>query len=435
MKLILINSYQVSSSDGNGSTFEQLDDYSLMDIFDHLQYGDLLNLAASSPRFYTLVYDGYFKGRMASSTVVIDKYGRNAKPSDLIITDYTHAIKTLEQFGGLIKMLRFDEYMFNGHESEKILQHIAQYTSNTLTELSLFAASSEHGFPLTSTTNYTFPHVTSLHLRAIIFLDNFQLERIYPNLNRLKIELRGGYHELSSLERRFNNLQHVDFGFGDKRYDDTADREVINAFSIFAMNPQLESVALDVFPTRGLLEAMNNTLPNLNTLSIRYTLIDYQRTHVDRQPIYLGNVRTLHMEYPHNPWSYEDLVSFPINFDRLREVEYKTRHLSEEPTRLFEQNEHLKVLSLPTIIAYGIPKLLRISEHFRELEVFTVNWSAEISEADTLQLMNIGRLTQITFIVKEKDKQMLKSIVPLVWTPMEEWFADGKINLTYKRTN
>lgn len=312
---------------------------------------------------------------------------------------------------------------FENDQQEEILRHIEQYASKSLVQLTLSHVN-DH---LYTTTKQTFPRVTEFTIISTNLTGNLQLDRIYPRMARLTIKVPTT-EMLYSLHRHYKNLIHLKVELG-------INANNVNLLPILALNPQIKSLALPEFPGPDLLHAINTTLPALETLWVKCSSDGILELYANQQShVHFANVNTLTIRFRPNSFFPNNRV-IPMTFERLEELELETSELREIAIQLIEQNEQLKVLSLPWLETNEIPRLLGVIERLSELDEIRLRWSADVSEADTLRLMeDIGQLTKVVFLeVAANDVEKLKSIVSIEWSWRNGETIFGSTDVTFRR--
>lgn len=350
--------------------------------------------------------------RFKDCTIRFDLYSslstRPLEPNEIIISNYDIAITTLQYHGNSIKKLSFNGEMFKKHEMIEISHHIAEYTSKTLMEISLINVDDF----LLSTTNRSFTNVTSVKIQCDKYADKMKLYQIYPKMQRFQFVFQLLGVPLSSLVQYYNRLEHLELLDSGGILG-----ENVNIRPIIEMNPHIQSLVLNRFPERELLQVINEYLPLLKSLSLTMGFLD---SYEKERSVHFNGVKSFVIDCMHSGWDWNDTFDrFPITFERLEVLDIKTWSLDDISMRLIEQNEQLKELSLTEMdTSGGLSRVLSSIKHLHELEVITVQWFGNISQGDTLRLMNgIGKLKTITFILsKWSDLGVLKAMVPNEWS-------------------
>lgn len=118
----------------------RIDTYSLLDIYDHLDFDDLVNVALIDSHFSDLITRHYMiaKYRIHEKLIQISNNPDNATdhPDAVPIRNYGTILQFLQLFGHLITKLEFSHY-YSDSEAPTINRFIAEHCSSSLTEITL----------------------------------------------------------------------------------------------------------------------------------------------------------------------------------------------------------------------------------------------------------------------------------------------------------
>lgn len=206
-------------ADESRCQLQHLDDFTLLHIFDHLNFDDLVKVADIDDRFHHLVADHYivFKFRIHTKVIHLNPSIYDEKlPNILLVQDYEQIRRVLRHFGHLITSLRFAEYSFAPAKSAQIAADIVAYCSNTLIELEVYGPADSDGSILRQLLESN-RQLRALHLRDVVPFD--QLQFINANLPNL-----------TSLTMRYNAVRHSMA----IRPDDTVQFANVQKFALYA---------------------------------------------------------------------------------------------------------------------------------------------------------------------------------------------------------
>lgn len=311
--------------------FQHLDDYSLMGIFDYLNFDELVIVASSNANFRALITDHYMLSVFRIHEKVI-RYSLNEYEkvnSDTVIIKKNETILPfLRNFGHLVTSIQILGEWFDAGHAEEIIYYIEQYCSATLTELELHRI----GTRLTVTTNATFPRVIRLKLMHPKDLSDMAVNRIYPALEDFTIETNMPI--LLSTAQFYSNLKCLnllEYLYDD---DDSGVREFLR------LNPQINELRLRRSPTFNLLTYINEISTNLESLSIGYRR--QQSQPVDGETVHFQNIKHFSMQIMDR---FAQSHELPITFEHLETLEISADgyHI---PLNLVQQNAELKSISL-----------------------------------------------------------------------------------------
>lgn len=127
---------------------DKLDVPSLLGIFDHLNFEEMINIASINDNFRQLIIDHYLlpHAHIGHKTIRIEASGTHAGSSDAMtmqfdkietIRSYETALRLLRNFGHLIESIAFNPRNFTHEESAMIGDHIIAYCATNLREFEL----------------------------------------------------------------------------------------------------------------------------------------------------------------------------------------------------------------------------------------------------------------------------------------------------------
>lgn len=378
-----------------GLHLHHLDASNLLDIFDHLPFTDLINVASTNINFRRLITTRIMLPifKIHEKTICLAPINSvYENPDEIRIGKFDDIIRFVENFGGVITKLLFDGSGLSAYEKREISSKIAEY-STELIELDIFQA---NDFLLT-TTNHKFNKAIKVVFRDTENVANFQIHRIYPAMKEL---------HLTATTKSIEYIQNTS--------DSLANLRALNLFgrsspvflqSIKESLPQLESLGFCYYP-REFYEfhaKTNQTVHFLHVTSLRLVVIGSN-----------NNDRT---------------IRFPIIFNRLVELEVLAVTADDLPIQLIEENAGLKSLSIPWMS--GVDALFRCLRHARNLEELQFEWSTDMSAGTIIALSEYGRLKTVivdvwTFIC---DSNAFAAMVPDTWhvTGVRQIFKAGSM--------
>lgn len=197
-------------ADINPCRLQYLDDFTLLHIFDRLNFDDLVKVADIDDRFQHLVADHYIVSKFRIHTKVIHlnpSIYEAKQPNTLLVHDYEQIRRVLRHFGHLITSVRFAEFSFAPTKSAQIAADIAAYCSNTLVELELYGPGGSILRQLLESNR----QLRALHLRDVIPFDQLQfINANLPNLTTLTMRYNAVLHSMDIRPEdivRFANVQ------------------------------------------------------------------------------------------------------------------------------------------------------------------------------------------------------------------------------------
>lgn len=412
----------VNKTDG----FNRLHNYALLNVYDHLDFDDLVNVAAVNVQNHDLITHHHMiaKYRIHEKTIRITNSPEEDEPTEdsniLTIHNYKTVLQFFQLFGHLVTKLEFLHFYSIPEAIPTINRHIAEYCSKSLVEMRLNGA----GLYLVSETERQFENLTRLTFTETnIYTDNLQLHRIYPRMEYFEIHVVRLMRmaSLQSIVQPYPNLKHLSYSDRDIDGDDSFLSE------LFQLNPQLEALTLRKFVTLNVLRSASE---NLSKLKFLLVLNNFHNAAASN---------SIHFESVTNFTfidrdSLNNFEQFPITFDRLEEFAVISEISIDSIERFVRENDGLKVLSIPWMdLGDNYSSLLDIVGGLSQLVEIKLEWSEKIGENDTLRLINENeQLKTVTFCVNTRDHcDLLQNIVPRSWEMNEEKTAK---ECTFMRT-
>lgn len=297
----------------------------------------------------------------------------------------------LKHFGRLVRRLRFtNSYMlFTPDDVQVLAGDIEQFTAATLAHIELISV----GNRLISDTTHQFPAVAHVQLYSTHFNSaQFALNRIYPAMESLKV-IAHQPENLTALVRTYPHLKRLEFEeYGDRLYGNYVK-------DLVASNAQLQSLQVNTLPTVEFLEFLRDTATGLKSLAFRCN--DFDPIHekpIDRF-VHFANVTELQLSQP-----YACPAPFPMSFGHLDSVTLSFGGTVKEflVRRLLANNDKVTAVSMP----FADPSLanfrttLMLLHILRDLETVELQWSQQITPAETRRLMKeFGALRKVVFRV------------------------------------
>lgn len=311
-----------------------------------------------------------------------NKYER--ENSSMVIIQNNHTIfPFLRNFGHLITNIQLLGQWVDADHVEEISVYIEQYCSATLTELDL----DRTGTGLTTNTKKTFPCVVRLKLRFLADVNDLEINRIYPALEEFTIEtnvpLNLSAAQFYSNLKRLNLLEYL-------YEDDGGVRELLR------LNPQLNALHLRRAPTFSLLKAINETSPNLESLSIGYRRQKTQPT--NGETVHFENIKHFSVRIMER---FGQSHETPITFKKLQTLEISTNRF-HIPLNLVQQNFELKSIALLSAIEKLAVRILNEAGPFRALEEIKMRLDDVEDTSNIRHIMDkFDTLKRIILIVSE----------------------------------
>lgn len=246
------------------SDLEQLDDYSLMHIFDHLHLADLMTIAQIRPRFSDIIIDHYIiaKFHMHEHELIINVESDyralifNTEDRRLYIAEsFDKLLSVLMHFGHIFNQLTYEITDFGTPSLEKIVEYVDKYCPQA--KKAIFVVTVDRD----ALANWSYSiEITTPSIGLSIYVPQaFPLNDLFPRMEELKME-----KIIESAVEYFPNLTKCSF------------ESVLHpgsykkAYEMIRLNPQLHSFKTMITNNASFVSYINEMLPNLQSLSFDF---------------------------------------------------------------------------------------------------------------------------------------------------------------------
>lgn len=402
------------------SQMDELDDFSLLTIFDKLDLPSLLNMASLNGRFHYLISTYNIRNRLDNKTICLvdDDDSQCSGAQYVSINKIETILKLLQYYGDRIKSLKYDLHNARPHEQQTIVDYIERYCSKTLSKIALFdmAAFSQ-----------TFENVKSVDLQQFDYSSELFIRERFPKMET--------FHFSTIILTRFPTIEKFFPNLLNLRID-SGDSEDINAGLkvLIQLNPQIRSLQLNRFPNFQLLQFASQNLPALESLTLAYPqsykpIVSYElgdTVHFPRVRLFriIGEYNSLHLQLPFS--------RFPLTFERLERLDIVSPTIDTLSAQLIRHNRQLKSLSMPMISEDSYKEVLYNVRQLKELEETTLRWPNRFNADDVEHLMHdFGRLKKVSFIVtNDEESGSLNAVCSDEWLCSERGGFDDKEIIT-----
>lgn len=398
--------------------FDDLDDYSLMDIFDMLELPDLAKIVPLSPRFHDLIMNHYIKSkyRLHKREIIIIEYESgffrmfykdDGNSLSLITRQYDEMLIVLQTFGHILGYLdiKISSYL------EGIQSVVNEHCSNAAQTITITAHSGGNSEKMM----LSFLNATTIIVDRYVHLPNgsFRLDIAFPQMQKLVINGQ------VDLQQHYPHLTEVYFELGmDAQYLDPSE-----LFPFIRLNPQLRVVKTPAFDSVAYLELLSG-LPNLENLYLE--LVPQTAYTVRASPMArFRHVKNFTLDVDAYMASSElagELLA-SIQFDQLESFSAYTRHFGRRDflIDLMVKNTALRNVTMKSI--FTVEQLTRLIEALPQLSEINLVWQLESLES-TLNaflehVVRSNHSVQIVIVhfVRSLDitYDQLVEVVPLGW--------------------
>lgn len=250
--------------------FHNLDDFSLMSIFDLLPIDDLIRIAQLSPRFKKLIFDHYLKHKhnIHKREIHISvwerfsmyyQYDDSSKFTYFATTN--NVLPTLKIIGQLLGKITIQITPEGFENIEQLQFYINTYCTNAVQTVSL----KQYGEHKLGDVKVSFLNATNVILHHNHFEDipPLRLDEAFPRMQKLHIgrdaELQ--HHNPYLTELVFDKLWRI--------------RSQPDFLRYLRLNPQLRHIEVPCLHNDTFLSSISEAIPNLESLSIRLLNSEY----------------------------------------------------------------------------------------------------------------------------------------------------------------
>lgn len=388
---------------------DQLDNYSLLAIFDWIDLEGLLCFAVLNSRFSELIAAHCVKQRfqihekaILLTNLPISNESFVITHTDIIIHRLDIMLQFLCAFGHLISHLKLDSIELVGKpENYGIIHHIDKYCSKTLTTISFWNVKDD---PSTKWVN-AFENIEIVHLHQLFNSTNMRFHKLFPNMRQLIFEHVALPNSLF-IEQHFPHLHRIS-------YDDTNVRPYLKR--ILHLNPQLRHLHLWSTADSEFFSFLNAATPNLESLHIKSYKIHHWHQATDI--VHFKNLKKLSL---HLVDLNDDRLPAHIPFacDHLERIELDFQVLSNQWFQFILGSKQLQEISIPQI-ALNHEQLTMMVERLPNFVAFKTMWDGDvgIERNGIIKLMTENNnLQKVQFFVNiDIDSDTLCAAVPHGW--------------------
>lgn len=433
-----------------------MDDYSLLGIFESLDFGDLANVAVLSPRLQQLI-ERYFIASKYGQAEIYFSISEKAKDTHTfyeaagekprhikLASGHVAMFSTMQAFCHLFDRIILHVYdIFDTNFIRDIAYNVNRHCSNTTLEI---------GMTLNrQSVDFQFEYATIVKLNSLEPENIAALEKYFPKMEELRIFVTEAFIFNQNVPglKRFE-LREQQFGLFDLR-----------AFG--EHNSQLRGIKLTIPWHLELLGQVNELFPNLESLDLRFIEADYVppnnwlsmwsglKSIIGLAPkpvemVRFRNVRHVTMDIrvwykkpqqfhivEYDEWArdvlpkiqYEQLQSYTLI---TRNSEFSILHQID----LIAQNQGLTSVDIRYTLTYD--QMIRLIDALPKLEVLKLECRSTGMAVDILRLMT--RETSLDTILVYADSRRMNVFLGMISMP-GDWYLHEhfkKKRFLYKRS-
>lgn len=446
--------------------FDQLDDYSLLGVLDHLHFTDLLSLASMNARNRQLIVDHYIlpeAGAHATLRVTIsghDLYTSGFYFGHRNASDYSRLAGRASVFAALQVLCPIStdvqiSLFFDQHFDAMLKQTVESYVHNHcagVPQTVEMMGSSE------SLISIRLPHAKSVFIANPERFKRFDVAKSFPRVERLGVDVFRRF----TLAQRLPHLTHFQV------QDLTCGHFDLRAFG--QKNPQIRSVALELCGQMGNIVEINELFPGLQSLRLKLrreqptdepdskpffqrlgsaigSLFKQQKPRHSVESVRFRNVKKYTLDITglysaaHGVdeavrLARDDLDKLSsIAFDKLESLTYKTRVGGNSSAQIdfIAQYKDVKRLDFSSF-ALRYADMQRLVDSLPKLEDITLAFSVTPAEHFS-RLMRETRLACVRVSVADVFREHFigQFTLPEQWIFFADEHLDAHSILTYKR--
>lgn len=265
------------------------------------------------------------------------------------------------------------------------------------------------------------PKIRSLDLLGVVASDPSLIEVSIPRMEHFGIAIEKEYEVSSDEDGGLDVINEDDENETAEKSDGNDDKRQFNwtnIKSVLVLNPQLQSVYLDMEINISMVEFINETLPNLQKIQISFSENDFDDHNLNNDIVF-KNITSASL-------GHLGRIMPPLTFEKLENLDFITSAY-QSTIDFIKKHQHLKSLDLNC--EYSDIQGLRIIKSLPDLKDLymiienQVKWSArglirflaECERLETLMLM---------LEVDSEDQRNWRSLVANVWQIEEGYNKD-----------
>lgn len=394
--------------------YEELNNQTLIETLQPMDFGDLIRVADCSPRFRQLAAKWIVeKFQLHHKQITIDLFenGPISSQTQNIFTIQHHdfVLKTLRLYGYLITKLTIHGYNLTYEQITQIAHHIDRYSLESLTQLNL-----HHATDMLLQFTDPFTKLVNLRIAEIELDDSLQLNILFPALERLDVTIDNPGN-LSSIVHHYPHLQH----FGLNEIDWQREFHFVDRF--VKANPQIRSFASDNLLSFDSVELLTINWPQLEWLSLTDHMMDL--------PFYEPGVivwfdSVKHFTLTINRRTDSIFEPFPLAFSQLDSIQLRSYAISDDLANFIVANENLRKISIPWTEPKRAVKLFKQLQNVNELNEIEYRVTPKAYATELIALMTdtgkYAKLQRVTVILSEQsDYGYFEDDIPKEWNIVE----------------
>lgn len=352
----------------SSSYLDQLDDFSLLNVFDFVFIDDLITLAETSPRFADIIVKHYIVGELrlhekAIKIAVGYKYPSftyaDLTNQKIIIdtTDPNKILRVIQHFGYVFSHVTFAVSDFGNAETEEFFKHVDKYCKTATKEIKIDSVDYE----AIANWTYSFDHTTTKILRTGLPSNSIPFSQLFPYMQELSVG-----HLFEADVQHYPHLTKCSIRSTNSDERDPCVHEFIR------LNPQIRHFFTTMTKNASYIEYLSETLPNLEWLGIQMVISSAADSNLN--VIRFKRVREFQIILIHYNEEFGQIIS-NLHFDQLEALTLNVVQGVFAANRFMgfiARNRGLKTIETNVPMTHEL--FNGLLQQLPELEMISFNW-------------------------------------------------------------
>lgn len=349
-----------------------MDDYSLLNIFDYLNFEDWIGIAEVHPRIADVILHYYIirKLHLNENPITISLefrkpyfgYSSPSKNAHKLLNSENSTntiLSTLKLFGHAFNHITFAMPRFGNAIAQIFYDHFDKFCKNTTKTIII------QGVDYRALANWTYSFdetTTEIELRSSLDTP-ISFNTLFPYMKKLSV--------VKPLEA---DVQHYPYLTECSTKTFEGDDTNPSVHGLIRLNPQLTRFHTSTYPNSSYVEYVNEMLPNLEALTFRLTI--HSRYISDQKIIRFKGVKEFTLDiYTKVPLPIYHHVIESIQFDQLKSFKldvFEKVFADDKLIAMIATNKGLRKIETNVRMTHEV--FNGLLQHLPELEEITIHW-------------------------------------------------------------
>lgn len=404
------------------SYLDQLDDYSLMNIFDFLYDNDVIAIAEISPRFADIILKHYIIGTLRLHEKPIDLLLGAACPNLMYIDttnqkavltqDPNKIISALKLFGHIFSHITFDVLAFGNSDTQKFVKHVDCYCKNATKRVIINSVDEK----ALANWTYSFDHTATEVIVRTDLEKPIQYKKLFPFMQRLAA--------VNLLNQNIEHYPHL------TNYSIQSTLNHDNVQQFLRLNPQIQHLQIAVRNNVSHVRYLAELLPFLESISLNVEIVS---PNIDPAVIHFKTVKefTLTISNIDETPVFRNVIG-SVQFDQLEMFHLRVFYATSADDQIIEMiSKNAGLKRFETNLRMTNETFNGFLQALPELKEISIDWVDEMSNSlETFFVQNHG-LTKINFKhFYLRSEAVFMEKIPLNWHKIpSENSSDGSFSL------